>query len=59
MGTIDWQAVMQGLAEIDFKAIFNFESKPEPCRPDYEAYCVSVGRYLIGLFNNFKNGGKT
>ncbi len=58
-GTIDWQSVMKALADIEYGGAFNFELQPEklpePCRAAYEQYCVTTGKYLIGLFNDYRN----
>ncbi|MBR6766810.1 MAG: sugar phosphate isomerase/epimerase [Clostridia bacterium] len=60
-GIIDWQAFMESLAEIDYQGDLTFEADcffshtPPALWKDSIKYMVSVGRYLISLFEAAKN----
>lgn len=60
-GIIDWAVFMESLAEIDYQGDLTFEADnffshtPDALWPDSAKYMVSVGRYLISLFEAAKN----
>ena len=58
-GNINWNAVMQALANVGYDGDLNFEvnatNVPEASRKEHAAYLVSVGRHLIDLYNKSKD----
>ena len=64
-GNVDWEGVMQALAEIGYQGTFNYEAAgffrnvPPELRPDALAYMAAVGRHLIGKFERYKADGKS
>lgn len=55
MGRIDWQRLMQTLAEIGYRGDFSFElvydRLPKALAPDYLKLLYKTGEYMLGLAN--------
>ena len=60
-GKVNWESVMEALADIDYKGNLNYEASgfikdiPNELRPDGLAYMAKVGHYLIGRFEHYKS----
>lgn len=61
LGRIDYMAVMQALADVDYKGDFTFEADSflgkfrEDQYPMVSKFMADIGRYWIGKFNEIKN----
>lgn len=59
-GIINWERVMEALAEIDYKGDLTYEAccfftdKPKELYPDYLKIMTATGRHLISIFDNAK-----
>lgn len=53
-GTINWQGFMKSLRKVGFSGDFNYEFSssrlPAQIAKEYDSYCMSLGRYLISLY---------
>ena len=61
LGKMDWEEIMKALAEIRYDGEFTYEadrffiSMPQAMMPDAVKLMVSMGRYLIGRFDDYQN----
>ena len=59
-GKVDWESVMEALADIGYKGDLNYEASlfikdiPVALYPDGLSYMAKVGHYLIGRFEYYK-----
>ena len=59
-GKVEWESVMQALADIDYQGDLNYEASaflkrvPDALCPDGLAYMAKVGHYLIERFEYYK-----
>ena len=53
-GTINWHGFMKSLIKVGFDGDFNYEFNssrlPKQVATEYDKYCMSLGKYLISLY---------
>lgn len=60
-GTIDWTAIMQTLAEIDYQGVFCYEVHnymnriPDPAVPSALKLAYEIGKYLMGIYEGVRS----
>ena len=60
-GNVEWESVMKALADIDYAGDLNYEAStflaglPIDLYPEGLAYQATIGKYLIGRFEYYKN----